>query len=177
MLLQIVLEAGALDIIHNEVGRVVLFEVAVHTHNVGVADELRQGFGLVEKTLFPVKEVLLPLARVGRNRVTVRAGGHSIGEILLDGHQNTGLMVLGNIGDAKAALAQHPSENIAPVEYSAWRQRHGKLARLGAGVVSAGRANGCPVRHRLETVVAVPHPPSIPLAVVFRQLQQENRVN
>ena len=86
-------------------------------------------------------------------------------------------MVLGNVGDAKAALAQHPSENVAPVEYSARRQRHGELARLGAGVVSAGRANGCPVLHRLETVVAVPHPPSNPLAVVFRQLQQENRVN
>ena len=119
MLLQIVLEAGALDIIHNEVGRVVLFEVAVHTHNVGVADELRQSFGLVEKTLFPVKEVLLPLAGVGRDRMAVRAGGHSVGEILLDSHQTAVLMVLGNVGDAEAALAQHPSKNVASVEYSA----------------------------------------------------------
>ena len=177
MLLQVVLEAGALDVIHNEVGRVVLFEVAMHTHDVGVADELRQSFGLVEKTLFPIEEVLLPLAGIGRNRVTVRAGGHSVREILLDSHQTAGLMVLGNVGDAEAALAQHLSENVAPVEYSARRQRHGILVCLGAGFVSAGRTNSRPIRHGLETVVAVPHPPSIPLAVVFRQLQQENRVN
>lgn len=89
MLLQVVLKLVPWTY-HNEVGRVVLFEVAMHTHDVGVADELRQSFGLVEKTLFPIEEVLLPLAGIGRNRVTVRAGGHSVREILLDSHQTAG---------------------------------------------------------------------------------------
>ena len=57
------LEGDALDVIHDEVRGVVFVEVAGHTGDVGVADELRQSFGLVEKTLFPIEEVLLPAGR------------------------------------------------------------------------------------------------------------------
>lgn len=46
-LLQIVLQAGALDVVHDEVGRVILLEIAVHTHNVGISDKLRQCLSFV----------------------------------------------------------------------------------------------------------------------------------
>ena len=108
------LEGDALDVVHDEVGRVVFVEVAGHAGDVGVADELRQGPGLLLEPLRAVGK-LLALGVHGHGHGGADAGGDVVGHELLDGHLGVQLGVQGQIGDAEAALAEHPANDVAVI--------------------------------------------------------------
>ena len=161
------LEGDALDVVHDEVGRVVLVKIAGDGGDVGVADELGQGPGLLLEPLRPVGE-LLGLGVHGHRHRRSDAGGDVVGHELLDGHLGVQLGVQGQVGDAKSALAEDPSHDVAAVQHGPGPQGHGEFPLVLLQVEPAVRAGARALRPLLKAVVAeifplrhAPHAPSV----------------
>ena len=147
------LEADTLDVVHDKVRGVIFVKVAGDRGNIGVADEFCQGPGLLLEPLSAVGEVLGPaLHRHGDGGAD--AGGDLIGHELLDSHLGLQLGVPGQVGDAEAALAQHPAHDVAVIQHSPRPQGHRVLLlvlRQVEAAVGAGAGQTVPL---LEAVVA-----------------------
>ena len=116
-------KGDTLDVVHDEIRSVVLVKVAGHRRNVGVADEFGQGPGLLLEPFGAVGEVLR--SALHRHRDSgADAGGDLVGHELLDGHLGLQLGVPGQIGDAEAALAQHPAHDVPAIQNSPGPQGH-----------------------------------------------------
>ena len=147
-------EGDALDVIHDEVRGVVLVKVAGHTGDVGVADELRQGPGLLLEPLRAVGELLTAGLHHDGDRGAAYAGGDLAGHELLDGYLGIQLGIQGQVGDAETALAQHPAHNVAVIQHRPGPQGNREfflILRQVKAAVGAGTLLGLPL---LEAVVA-----------------------
>ena len=147
------LEGDALDVVHDEIRRVVLVEIAGDRRNVRIADELRQGPGFLLEPFGAVGE-LLGFGVHGHGHRCPDAGGDVIGHELLDGDLGVQLGVQGQIGDAEAALAQHPADDIPVIQHGPGPQGHGEFLfvfRQVEAAVGAGAFRGLPL---LKAVVA-----------------------
>ena len=124
------LQAHALDVLHDEISRMVLFKIVLHRNDVGRVLELGQNPRLLQKPLHAV--LILLLAQPGeRHAVPVgMAGGKARGHILLDGHLDLQGQVVAQIGDAEPAYAQDFSGHIPAVEQGAQGQGQKRLLRL-----------------------------------------------
>ena len=109
------LEGDALNVVHDEIGRLILVKVIRHARNVRLAHELCKGAGLLLKTLLPVGKVLCPLRGHDGDRGSLQAGRHLPGHVLLHRHTGGKLLIPGHVGDAKASLAQHPAHEISVI--------------------------------------------------------------
>ena len=116
-------KGDALDVVHDEIRGVVLVKVASHRGNVGVADELGQGPGLLLEPLRAIGEVLGPALHRHRDG-GADSGGDLVGHELLDCHLGLQLGVPGQIGDAEAALAQHPAHDVPVIQDGPRPQGH-----------------------------------------------------
>ena len=123
-------EGDALDVIHDEVRGVVLVKVAGHTGDVGVADELRQGAGLLLEPLRAVGELLgLGIHHDGHG--SALPGGDLAGHELLDGYLGIQLGIQGQVGDTDTALAQHPTHNVAVIQHGSGQRPGPTFAARG----------------------------------------------
>ena len=152
--LDVVEEAVAVQILHDKVAGAVLLEIAVHTGDVGVANKLRHGLGFLKEAVQAVGKVLAPLPGQGTNRDFLRPGRHGVREKFLDGYQPLGLVVLGKVSNAEAALPQHPAHDITPVKNRPQRQRQRIFLPVFRPVKSAFFADSGIVQTVAETVVA-----------------------
>ena len=147
------LEGDALDVVHDEIRGIVFVEIAGDGGDVGVADELRQRPGLLLEALGAVGE-LLGFGVHGHRHRRPDAGGDVIGHELLDGHLGVQLGVQGQIGDAEAALAQHPADDVAAVQHGPGPQGHGEFFLILCQIEPAVRAGALLCLPLLEAVVA-----------------------
>ena len=108
------LEGNALDVVHDKVGGVIFIEEIRHPRDSRLAHEFCQGAGLLVEALRPVGKVVVPGGGHDRNRCP-DTGGKLAGHVLLHRHTGRKLLVPGQVGDAKAALAQHPAHDIAAI--------------------------------------------------------------
>ena len=110
----------AVLVVHDEVGGVVRLEEVQRPDQIGML-ELGQGAALLDEALQPPLKVRLAGCRLGLHRCAV-AHGELVGQALLERHPPAQLQMLGQIGDAEAADAQHPEQAVAP-DQVAGRQR------------------------------------------------------
>ena len=158
LVLDVGLEADALHILHDEVGGAVLLEVAAHPHDVWVAQKLGQHPGLIQEALQAVAEVLLPLpGEDGDLGGAGDPGGHGLGQELLDGHLDVQHLVQGQVGDAEAALAQHPAQDVLSGQDAAVGEGEGVFVPVHGRIVAAAGAGAVPLLPLAEAVVAVGH--------------------
>ena len=168
VLLHVLVQGQALDIVHHEVGRAVLLEVAVDAHDVRVPDEVRERLRLLQEQLLAVAEVLPPLAGEQLHRAGVAAAAGHVGrQILLDRDALLRLVVLGDIGHAEAALAEHAPDDVTSVQDRAGPQRE-RIARLLSGAVKAAEGAGPRCILFAKTVSAQAHGFSSPPPAVLR---------
>ena len=104
-----------LFVLHHHVGGVVVLELRVHAHDVGVA-EARQRARLADEALQPgsVALALCAATRADRGVGAARGGVHR--QVFLDRHQLVEVAVARQVGDAEAALAQHALQHV-PVQH------------------------------------------------------------
>ena len=102
---QVVEQALALDEFHRKIGGAVFFKIGVDAADVVVADKLGERLRFGEKALLAVVKELLLFSRKGGDGVTVGAQSDRIGEEFFERDSLARLMILGDIGDAEAALA------------------------------------------------------------------------
>ena len=148
------LEADPLDVVHDEVGGVVLVKIAGHTGDVGVSDELGQGPGLLLEALRAVGKVLRPGVHHDGHVGPLHAGGHVAGHVLLHRHLGLELGVKGHVGDAEAALAQDAAHDVAVVEHRPRPEGHREFLLVLPQVKAAVGTRDERVRYLPETVVA-----------------------
>ena len=153
MAVYITLKIHALHKLHGKIGCAVFLEVALDPHNIGMAVELSQGLCFIQEGGLAIFKVLPVALGVGDGGMGGISGHHRIREKLLDGHQFFRLVILGNIGNAKAALPQNMACDIPSTQDSAIGQRMGILLPVlccAAAAVTADLGTGS---HLMETVI------------------------
>ena len=148
------LEGDALDVVHDEVGRVVFVEITGDRRNVRVADELRQSPSLLLEALRAVGELLPAGVHHHGDRGAAYAGGDLAGHELLDGHLRVQLGIQGQVGDTKSALAQHTAHDVAAIQDRPGPQGHGEFFLILCQIEPAVRAGALLCLPLLEAVVA-----------------------
>ena len=116
------LEAAALLELQHHVAGVVGEEVAVHAHDVGV-NEAGERPRLLDEALEPPLVVLGAALRARRGLAGGAAGGVVGGKVFLDGDEPGQRRLVGEIGDAEAAGAQHALDAIVANQLRPLRQR------------------------------------------------------
>ena len=105
----------AVQVLHDDVGRVVGLKAVVNVHDVRLILELGQPSGLVDDFQHSLVELLRPLSRVNRHHLLVgHTGGKFSRHILLDGHLGLQHLIVPDIGDSESAEAQHTAYDIPP---------------------------------------------------------------
>ena len=128
-------EGLAVEQLEHQVGGAVLLEHLEHVDDPGVA-EAGQHPGLAEEPLLGLDEGVPPFGRCDHDP-TVAGGG--VGEQLLQRHLAAEPGVLGLVGDAEPAPAEHPAhDEPAPVQLLTGRQ----LRRVGARPAGGRRRLG-----------------------------------
>ena len=92
-----------------------------------MADEFRQGPGLLPEPLRAVGEIVRPSARHNGDRAPLHPGRHLAGHVFLNGHLGLELGIESQIGDAEAALAQDAADDVAVVEHRPRPKGHREL--------------------------------------------------
>ena len=113
--------------------------------DAGMLVEMGEGPGFFEEAVQAVGELLAGWARIdGQADPIRRPAGAIAGQILLDGQPQMEIVVPGQVGDAEAAMAQHPADAVAPIQQLAQGQGGGQVVvpRLPAAV-RAGGDPGC----------------------------------
>ena len=148
------LEGDALDVVHDEVGRVVFVEITGDRRNVRVADELRQSPSLLLEALRAVGELLPAGVHHHGDRGAAYAGGDLAGHELLDGHLRVQLGIQGQVGDTKSALAQHTAHDVPVIQDCPGPQGHREFSLILRQVEPAVGARSLQDLPRLEAVIA-----------------------
>ena len=146
-------ETDTLDVVHNEVRGVVLVKVAGDGGNVGVADELGQGPGLFLEPLGAVRKILGTVGGEDGDGGALHTGGQLPGHELLDGYLGLQLGVPGQVGDAEAALAQHPAHDVPVIQNSPGPQGHRVLLLILHQVEAAVGTRAVQAVSLLEAVI------------------------
>ena len=120
------LEADAVNVLHGKVRGVVFLKIGIHAYDALIPVESRQRFCLIEEAGLAVQKILFPRAGKGRNAVSAGPRDKRVRKILLDGHQFAGAVVRCGVGDAEAALSEHPFGDVLSGQYRAARQRKRK---------------------------------------------------
>ena len=104
LFLDVIIQAGTLDEIHDEITGIVLFEIGVDPYDILVADELGKRLCLFHEALLAVFEAFAPLT-VKRDGDRLMSCCKSIRKKLLDRNTLTRLMVSRHIRNTETALA------------------------------------------------------------------------
>ena len=113
---QIRLEAHPVDVLHDEIGGVVLLEVILHRDHMGRVLQLGQDLRLIQEAVHAVLVVLLhPPGACDIVPVRVPRGNRG-GHILLDGDLDLQRQVVPEIGDPEAADPQHLPQHVPSVQ-------------------------------------------------------------
>ncbi len=126
---QMIGKAFAALVFHHHVGGAVGFEEAQHRHQVGVA-KARQGARLVDEAIQAPAEILLRAARTGADLAAVAAQGNFGRQIFLDRDLLMQRRIECQIGNAKAAMAQHAHDAVI-AQRMVGRQRLRIVVHLG----------------------------------------------
>ncbi len=117
--LQVLGQRPALVEVHHKVGGAVLLEERPNPNDIRMPLELRKGAGFLEEALEPVLEPPFLVLRgcQGLNGVSVTfPNSNVVGQIFLDRHHHLQHLVEGEVGDAKAPHAEHPTDPKLIVE-------------------------------------------------------------
>ena len=106
-------KGNALDIIHHKVGGSVLIEVVRHSGDTRLPHKFGQDPGLFPEALLAIGELFLAAAGNHMDLPAIRPVSKFAWHILLHRHFGLQALIPGQVGDAKAALAQHPTNEIA----------------------------------------------------------------
>ena len=118
----------AMEVLHDDIGGIVLLEAAADMDHRRLILEFGQGPGFPQEPGLTGGILLPDLGGIasdiaGHRMVT---GDHKAGVVLLDRHRGLQIGIPAQVSDAKAALAQHPAHHILAPEHRA----HGELMRL-----------------------------------------------
>ena len=151
---KILVQGITVHILHDKVRGVIFFKIAVDPDDMLVPVESRKGPRFLQELLLSVFVVLLSLSGVDQDRGTsALPSGKVRGEIFLDGNTLSALIVLGNVGDTEAALAENTADRIPAVQNRAQFQRQRIFRSLSAFVITAeGADSAC--RLFLEAAIA-----------------------
>ena len=141
LFLQIRFQADAIQILHHNIGCPVTLKAIVDMDDSRNRGKLCQMPGFINGLPDTVPKLCFLLAPVYSQRLLSRHPGRQIaGQIFLDRHPPLNQVIPANVGDSKAARAEHPAHNITLVQDISRRQIVG-LARLCIRRIPAMRAN------------------------------------
>ena len=147
-------KCGALNVLHDYIGRTVGLKEVVHHNNLRLLYHARKCPRLLKEAAQALLILLLcrPDAHRDVRRIDRAARNKVGGEIFLYRDLHLQLQVEAYVGYAEAALAQHAPKQIAPVKHKAGRQMV-NLLRIFGIEPSALRA-ALPGPHAVHTVDA-----------------------
>ena len=133
ILLHIVLQRLTLEELHNDISSTILRKEVLNPDNLRYIAELCQTLGLPQKPLpvlfeYTVADVFTPGDHSCLGCVT---HDKAIGIILFDGHRGLEELVKSHIGDTEAALAQHLTYKVLPLQH----RTNGQLVRVILGAL------------------------------------------
>jgi hypothetical protein len=138
---QVFLQRHSRHVLHHQIPGAVVAKEVEHRHDAGMIVEAGDGAAFVEELGEAVFEVVARLAAVRRDRGAIRAaGGEVAGEEFLHRELDLQVRLVGDVGDAEAAVAEDAADQIAILEPRARRQVH-RVFRRRAFAIAAGRAD------------------------------------
>ena len=106
-------KGDALNVIHDKIGGSILVKVIRYPRDIRLAHKFGQDTGLLFKTLLAVGKFLLAGRRPDNYLPVLQAGRQFTRHVFLYRHPGFKTLIPGQIGDAKAALAQDPSQKVS----------------------------------------------------------------
>ena len=109
-----VLQVDTLHILHDDIRRIVRPKEIMDMNNGWDVPKLRQGPGLSEETLPGAfkKRPAFPAGARHRQRLRAVSAHETVGVVFLHRNRHIQIQVPAQIGDPKAALSQHPSDQV-----------------------------------------------------------------
>ena len=109
-------KAHSLDIVHDKISRTVFFEKAVDFYNILVADKFGKRPGFIQKAVHAILKSLA-FGMADRNHLVWTVSlCRLFRKIFLDGDRLVSFIVICQISNAEAALAQYFSQHIPAVQ-------------------------------------------------------------
>ena len=137
LLPQVFAEGDPFHVVHDTVAGAVGAEEVLDRDDARMLVEVGQGPGLFQEAIKPIVELFAGLASVDGQAHTIRgATGAITGQVFLDRQSELQILIPGEVGDPKAAMAQDPADTVATVEDPAQGERGRRvvLRRLPAAV-------------------------------------------
>ena len=137
-----VAEGGAIDVLHDDVGGVILLKEIPHTDNGLLLVHFGHGPGLYQILFLPPLKALGGGPHKAGDRQGNRGipGGPVHRVILLDGHFQLQTQVVADVGDAKPALAQGAPHQVAAQQHRSRREMVGRGHIVPCGEAALGAA-------------------------------------
>ena len=150
---KILVQRRPIYILHDEVCSVIFFKIAVDPDDMFVPIEGRKRPGFLQELFLSVFVVFLLIFRECLDRLIRRPVCELSRQILFDGNTFPGLVILGDVGDTKAALAKHTADCITAIQDRSRFERQRIFSLCIASVIAAEGADSA--RWLLfETVIA-----------------------
>ena len=142
----VMLQIHALDIFHDDVGSVILFEEIVNIHDAGNTPQPCQCTGFPQEPVAAAAvKVADGIAAENRQRLAGFPGNEAVGIIFLDGHRNVQIAVPAHVSNAETALTQFFTHHVLSLQHGADGQLMGIVGNIL--VVTAMLADGAVVFH------------------------------